>query len=217
MTSLRDFCKRNHREFLLDEWDNKLNLPHTPDNTSYGSGIKIHWRCSKCNHMWEASVYSRTNLSKIHGCPKCGINLQKKARIVNTIEAGLSFADRYPELAKEWDYSKNTNVSPNQITCNEKKYWWLCPKGHEYQASPRYRIAGHGCNICSRERNTSFAEQALYFYLSKVYKCENRYQFDKHELDIYIPILQTGIEYDGVYYHSSIKAIERENEVTPKS
>ena len=99
----------------------------------------------------------------------------------------MSFADRYPELAAEWDYDKNGGVKPDQITGSEKKYWWVCPKGHEYYATPRYRIAGHGCSVCCKERGTSFAEQAIYYYLSKVYECNNRYLFDGKEIDIYIP------------------------------
>ena len=31
------------------------------------------------------------------------------------------------------------------------------------------------------------------------------------ELDIYIPSIKTAIEYDGVYYHNSKHAIEKEN------
>ena len=209
MVSLREFCETNNREILLREWDYDNNGSLTPDSVSYGSGKSIRWKCQKCGHSWEAKVYSRTSKGK-HGCPQCGVDLQRKNRVKNTIEAGLSFADRYPELAAEWDYDKNNGVTPDQITGSEDKYWWVCPKGHEYLASPRYRIAGHGCNICSRERGTSFAEQAIYFYLSKVYKCENRFLFDGKEIDIYIPELKTGIEYDGIYYHSSKSAMEKE-------
>ena len=210
MISLRAFCEANNREILLDEWDYQNNGSYTPDNVSYGSGRKIHWKCKKCGHTWEAVVCSRTSLTKMHGCPKCGVGIQRNNRVKNSVESGLSFADRYPELASEWDYDKNMGVKPDQITGNEKKYWWVCPKGHEYLASPRYRIAGHGCNVCSKERNTSFAEQAIYFYISKVYECKNRYLFEGKELDIYIPEINTGIEYDGIYFHSSKSALEKE-------
>ena len=210
MISLRAFCEANNREILLDEWDYQNNGSYTPDNVSYGSGRKIHWKCKKCGHTCEAVVCSRTSLMKMHGCPKCGVDIQRNNRVKNTVEAGLSFADRYPELASEWDYEKNKGVKPDHITGNEKKYWWVCPKGHEYFASPRYRIAGHGCNVCSKERNTSFAEQAIYFYISKVYECKNRYLFEGKELDIYIPEINTGIEYNGIYFHSSKSALEKE-------
>lgn len=204
------FCEANNREYLLDEWDYESNGSLTPCDVSYGSGKRILWKCKKCGYTWEAAVCSRTNLKKKHGCPKCGIEIQRNNRVKNTIEAGLSFADRYPELAAEWDYDKNHGVTPRQITGSEKKYWWICPKGHEYYATPRYRIAGHGCNICSKERGTSFAEQAMFYYLSKVYKCENRFLYDGKEIDIFIPEINTGIEYDGIYYHSSKSALEKE-------
>ena len=45
-----------------------------------------------------------------------------------------SLAATDPELAKEWDMEKNT-LLPTQVTRkSNKKVWWKCPKGHEYEA-----------------------------------------------------------------------------------
>lgn len=123
MITLRAFCEANNREILLNEWDYQNNGVYTPDNVSYGSGRKMRWKCQKCGHTWDAAVCSRTSLEKMHGCPKCGVELQRLKRVQNTIEAGLSFADRYSELASEWDYDRNAGIKPDQITGNEKKSW----------------------------------------------------------------------------------------------
>ena len=37
--------------------------------------------------------------------------------------------------------------------------------------------------------------------ISKYFKCENRFLIQNHEMDIFIPNLNVGIEYDGRYYH----------------
>lgn len=32
-----------------------------------------------------------------------------------------------------WDYEKNTDISPEEITLgSEKKVWWKCPLGHSF-------------------------------------------------------------------------------------
>ncbi|MBR0092150.1 MAG: zinc-ribbon domain-containing protein [Lachnospiraceae bacterium] len=67
------------------------------------------------------------------------------------------------------------------------------------------RTSGAGCSACLRARRTSFPEQCFYYYTKKLYPDSiNSYKeiFDNQmELDIYIPSLKTGIEYDGVFWH----------------
>ena len=53
-------------------------------------------------------------------------------------------------LMKEWNYEKNINISPENVTIgSEKKVWWKCEKGHEWEAAIYSRIAGNKCPICS--------------------------------------------------------------------
>ena len=56
------------------------------------------------------------------------------------------------KLAKEWNYNKNKNINIHNVTtnCNEK-VWWICEKGHEWQAIIRYRAKENGtnCPYCS--------------------------------------------------------------------
>ena len=102
---------------------------------------------------------------------------------------------------------KNGGITPDQIGPGaHKKYCWICPVGHSYQAAPenRTKIRGTSCPICAKERQTSFPEQCIYFYFKKQYpQTENRYQLEGKELDIYIPELKAGIEYDGKRFHTN--------------
>ena len=73
-----------------------------------------------------------------------------------------------PDLAAEWNYERNVEIDIDSIMPGtKKKVWWICSKGHEWQASVSSRNAGRGCKICNQERSTSFLEQALYFYIRK--------------------------------------------------
>ena len=90
----------------------------------------------------------------------------------------------------------------------------MCKYGHEWEATIHDRAEGTGCPICNARRNTSFPEQAIYYYISKLYpETINRYTdiFDNGmELDIYVPSIRFGIEFDGANWHSSEDAHSKE-------
>ena len=180
---------------LLKEWDYDKNYPLTPQDFTPASSKNVWWKCLKCGHEWKARISNRNILKR--GCPCCANKI--------VVSGKNDLATTHPQLAKEWHPTKNT-FTPDTIPYGtRKKVWWLCPKGHEYQASILHRAHGTNCPICNNGRQTSFSEQAVYYYIRKVFPDTiNRYKnvFDNGmELDIYIPSIQTAIEYDGVFYH----------------
>jgi hypothetical protein len=59
--------------------------------------------------------------------------------------------DAYPEIAKEWDSTKNI-VTIERVTCkSNKKVWWVCTsKGHSYEAAVSNRTGRNSkCPFCS--------------------------------------------------------------------
>ena len=64
---LETWCKNNHREDILDEWDTENNIVKSQEVT-FGSGQKIWWKCNK-NHRWKATINSRTVGKR--RCPIC--------------------------------------------------------------------------------------------------------------------------------------------------
>ena len=62
-------------------------------------------------------------------------------------------ATKNPKLAKEWHPSKNERLTPKQVTYGaDKKVWWLCEKGHVWQALIYDRNKGKGCPFCAGKR-----------------------------------------------------------------
>lgn len=58
--------------------------------------------------------------------------------------------NKFPLIAKEFDYDKNVNMDVNKITYgSNKKIWWKCQKGHSYSSVVKDRSGGHGCSVCS--------------------------------------------------------------------
>ena len=201
--SSSNYLKDNKK--LMKEYDYKTNATINLNDLKIGSNKKIGWICKK-GHRWEATVYNRVNGTK---CPFCtNSRILKGFNDLQTLN---------PSLAKEWDYTKNSK-KPYEIGAGTaKKYWWICSNcGHEWEAPVVVRHTKNvGCPECAKEKNTSFPEQSIYYYLQKYYKkyqIYNRYLFEnKYEADIYIKKLKLAIEYDGSYYHSIAGSKKREN------
>ena len=131
---------------------------------------------------------------------------------INNLIIGINdLATLYPEIVSEWNYEKNGNLLPNQVTAkSNKKVWWICNKGHNWQARISNRIIlGRGCPKCFADNQTSFAEQAILYFLDIYFmgKIENRYKFKDEkgfiEADIYLPNQNIVIEHDGMYWHKN--------------
>ena len=81
------------------------------------------------------------------GCPYCaGKKVLKGYNDLKTVN---------PTLAKEWNYEKNNGLTPEDVMPNSnKKVWWKCSKGHEWQAMVINRNKGRGCPKCYREKRS---------------------------------------------------------------
>lgn len=179
---------------LAAQWHPEKNNGLLPDHVTIHSGKRVWWRCER-GHTWQATVASR---SAGIGCPFCS-NRQ--------ILLGFNdLATVDPNLARQWHPSKNGHLTPYHVTIgSNKKIWWLCEKGHEWCTTVASRSQGTGCPHCSP--STSFAEQAIYFYCSRMFTAYNRFRYQGRELDIFLPDFSIAIEHDGpLHEREAIKA-----------
>ena len=122
-------------EYGSIEWDYEKNK-ESPDSISAFTNRKVWWICPK-GHSYSNAVCDHSNGYR---CPYCSGRLPIKG------ETDLLSQD--PEGMKEWDYSKNT-IKPDEVTYkSNKKVWWICPKGHSYQAIVKSHSNKIGCRIC---------------------------------------------------------------------
>ncbi|SHK10496.1 zinc-ribbon domain-containing protein [Hespellia stercorisuis] len=121
---------------LASEWSDK-NHPLMPTMVSMGSHKKAIWQCS-CGHEWSATVKSRVYGS---GCPYCSHNL---------VMSGFNdLASCFPEIAAEWS-ERNYPLKPDMVTAfKNKKVWWKCSEGHEWNTLISTRSGGSNCPYCS--------------------------------------------------------------------
>ena len=189
---------------IIDEKPELINELHPTKNKNIkfheltaGSEKRVWWICDK-GHEWNTTAAQRYKSST--GCPYCAGKLPTK-------ENNLS-ADN-PQLSKQWDNKKNNGLRPQDFVPGSlKKVWWICSRGHSYEASIYNRNKrNQGCPKC--HSNTSKFELRLLAELSSVFKnVSHQVKIDGYESDIFIPQYKIGIDYDGKYYHKSKKRIE---------
>ncbi len=171
---------------LASEWNYEKNGNLTPHDVTAGSRKKVWWLCEK-GHAYEQSIIKRTNRG--YSCPYCsGHKALKGFNDLSTVN---------PRLAKEWHPIKNGDLTPFDITAGSgKKVWWLCPLGHEYQATIHDRTSDDTrCPICNAKSQTSFPEQAILFYVKKLYPdAINRYkEIFEHSMELDIGNVRTVV------------------------
>ena len=125
---------------LIAEWDWEKNdeLGLSPYVLTIGKNVKAWWKCSR-GHQYQASIGNR---NYGYGCPYCSGRY--------AIKGENDLLTVHPHLAKEWHYEKNNGLTPEDVLPNsDKKVWWKCANGHEWQTQVKVRTKGNGCPYCS--------------------------------------------------------------------
>ena len=188
---------------LIDQWNVEKNGSVTLDMFGKASKEVVWWTCPACGHEYQARISSRTYRKS--GCPVCANQ---------AVKIGINdLSTLFPDIASQWDIEKNGDLRPEMFTKgSEKRVWWRCECGNEWETSIKNRTQGRGCPKCAEKSQTSHPEQAILFYLKKLpFGATGRFRADWFttggrstglELDIYFPTLCLGIEYDGDTYHA---------------
>ena len=122
---------------LAAEWNYDRNGKLLPEDARPGSSKKVWWKC-KYSHEWQAKISSRNSG---YGCPYCAGQ--------RVIPGENDIVTANPKAAKEWNYEKNKGVVPENVCySSNKKFWWICSKGHSWKAVVGSRMRS-GCPICA--------------------------------------------------------------------
>ncbi len=169
---------------------------------------KILHKCLIDGYEWFSAP---ANMLKTKGCPVC----TGKA----VLQGYNDLMTTHPHIALEWDFEKNDKLSPTMVSygCNKKAYW-KCPMcGHSYLSQICKRTSGRNCPMCAKENKISNAELRVYYYIKKYfsdtissYKNEDK---GLSEIDVFIPSLHVGIEYDGGLYHQDVERDKKKDEI----
>lgn len=122
------------------------------------------------------------------GCEKCG------GRFVKDTETFIEAARKVH--GDKYDYSKS--IYRNCKT----KIRIICPEHGEFLQTSGHHLSGEGCSKCAI--TTPKAEKEIIDCISPIeVEQHNRKILNGKEIDLYIPQLKIGIEYNGLYWHST--------------
>jgi very-short-patch-repair endonuclease len=135
-------------------------------------------------------------------CQKCS-NLKKGQ--YKKLDNDIFVKKAIMKHGNKYDYSEIEYVNSNTMLKI------ICPMHGLFMQKAYVHLNGHGCSKCNNQ--SSFPEYFLLYYLKKTnLEVLHREKILGYELDIYIPSLKLGIEYDGYYYHK-----DKINQDTEKS
>ncbi|MBQ8248048.1 MAG: zinc-ribbon domain-containing protein [Lachnospiraceae bacterium] len=125
------------------EWDSQANTHINPKTDGYAANRKAWWICPE-GHHYDTLLQSRTLYGQ--GCPYC-----KGKR---TLAGYNDLATARSDVLSKWDYEKNTEFTPQEVTeFSHKKVWWKCDKGHSWQARVQsvtmLKDGALGCPYCN--------------------------------------------------------------------
>jgi hypothetical protein len=158
--SFEQWCIDNNRQDVLDRWDYELNN-HKSSEVTYRSGQKYYFKCPIGLHKSELKSIDRFVSGKEGSiqCNQCNSFAQY-------------LIDLYGEKALElyWDYDKNRNINPWNISkscakpnvfirCQEKDYH------NSYKTIPNSFIQGVRCPYCCNYHGKVHPKDSLGQYI----------------------------------------------------
>lgn len=130
------------------------------------------------------------------GCPRCAVESRAEEKNIGN--------DEFIRRAREIYGDRYIYVDTRYVKM-EEKVKIICPKHGEFWQKPYDHLHGHGCPKCGLIE--SKGETEIYDYVCELVGKENvqrsnRTVLDGYEIDIYVPSLNIGIEYNGLKWHS---------------
>jgi len=177
------------------------------------SDFLISGYCKHDDFYIDANMFFRRMENKIEICQKCieertlnELDYEIEEKDINFLSENL-LKQHYPELwskimqidldvsftEKKFMFFRNLENAPICPVCKENKCYFL----------PSIRSFSKTCNNVNCISSSSNSERQIFDLVNSYFPdAVSRYVIDKNEIDIFIPSLSFGIEFNGLYWHS---------------
>lgn len=204
---------------IARNWCHEKNENLEPTQISRGSHKKVWWVCDKDpeHPPFRMPVKDRV---RGHGCPVCGATSTVRNRV--TPIPGLEAGTLHPELVDLWDDERNEGTVFDYKAGSNKPFWWKCANGHSYRIAMHTQVSAlqaltKGCQQCWQPFMVSTVEKTVLTWMRSMLPASTEIQTNvqglfsssNHHVDIYIPSLKLGVEYNGLYWHSELQGKTR--------
>lgn len=203
---LNETCKR--------EFVSKANIVHENiydySSTDYVNAVsKVNITC-KIHGVFTTSP---NNHLRGKGCPECGIECSKLAKLKDFNEYQPEFIKLYGD---KYDYSSVVwEGGSNPITV-------ICKKHGEFNILPYSHKNGKGCQKCSNQHSSISIDWLLFMekrYSTEIQHAKNLGEFvipgTRYKADGYIKSSNTIFEFHGDFWHGNPELYD-ENEINPR-
>ena len=143
---------------LAAEWHPEKN-DKQPSEVLPHAALRVWWVCEN-GHEWCASVNSR---SRGTGCPVCAGK--------QPLSGFNDLATTHPHLVAGWHPTRNDRNPQDVTKGSEHRAWWVCQKGHEWEATICNRVSGFQCPYCSGRRVLAGYNDLLTHYPALAGEC----------------------------------------------
>lgn len=185
--STRRLKEEDIPEYLLSKIGDKYS--YISDYKSL-SDTNTLLRCNCCGNEFRNSI-SRVTSKRKRGCPKCA-NLRRGPNVKKTYLEDIKGNNDEYEWLDEYNGDNKEKLRILHKECN-----------NTYKVRPNDFQQGWGrCPYCST--SSSEAEREISKYIANKYSGEviRNYKQENMEIDVYLPELNLGFEYNGIYWHS---------------
>lgn len=171
--------KEESEELLNKKWEKKFEILESK---------KI--KCTDCGEIFDISVKQINR----YGCKKCNKEKkEEKAKEIFLKKLEKKYPGEFTYIQKE-ETEKKDFVLVKHNKCGEKF------------SINKFSLLSNCSTPCCWKKNKSKAEKEILAFIKKNYKGKieqsNRDTIKPFEIDIFIPELKIGIEYNGLYWHS---------------
>lgn len=201
---------------LAAQWHPTRNGELTPATVTAKSGKRAWWLCPDCGNEWEAQIGSRADGS---GCKACAT--QQSAVAYAIPGPGQSLAEQDEELTSQWHPTRNDDLTPADVTGNSgRKAWWLCSRGHEWEAMINNRTKARGCPKCilwgtsAEEIRLRHELTAAGVPIEVAHQVIHSPKGRPLNCDMVIPGWNVVIEFDGNRFHKTTEGHDKDHRKT---
>lgn len=191
---------------ISKEWSTQ-NTREPSEVYAFEDTVEYYWTCPNGHPDYKMSCAQR--VKAIIGCKICR-KYSQSTRMM-TPPPFHSFADLYPDLLKE--YSPENSRNPYSLNTGADYYAeWVCRVcGYEWKAWVYNRTGPQktGCPKCFN-LSQSTAEELLRESFTHFGALPTTHKIGTWEVDIYFPVSNTVVEYDGSAWHHKPESYERD-------
>lgn len=152
------------------------------------SNQKVEIKCSIHGSFWQKP---NSHISREAGCPKCAGKSMTTADFIE--KAKVTHGDLYGYGNTEYALIKE----PVTVTCHIHGDFQQTAEGH---------LAGRGCRQCWAESYSSIGEREVGEFIESlgfaIQRNTREALNNRLEVDVFVPAVNLGIEYNGCYWHS---------------